>query len=89
MGGHYDRGDPSPDSDIWVECFCVDCKQHPSFGLPGKRILCRHFEAHGGELIDALCLEISLCFDAFSSELCTSIHEADIPQATSINAFTC
>ena len=50
MGGHYDRGDPSPDSDIWIECFCSECKQDPSPGLPGKRILCREFEKHGGEI---------------------------------------
>ena len=51
MGGHYDRGDPSPDSDIWIECFCSDCKQSPSPGLPGRRMLCRHFEGHGGECV--------------------------------------
>ena len=50
MGGHYDRRHKVSDSDIWVECCCSECKDDPTPGLPGKRILCRKFEAHGGDI---------------------------------------
>lgn len=48
MGGHYNRRRKVQDSDIWVECCCSECRDDPTPGLHGKRVLCRKFEAHGG-----------------------------------------
>ncbi len=54
MGGHYDRRHKVQDSDIWVECCCSECRDDPTPGLLGKRILCRKYEAHGGDINDKL-----------------------------------